>query len=458
MAAMDYATAQALARKKIQAGQAKGMPLEEITRQIITESRAVGGIPQTAIANVLAAPPVVLTPATKAVQGVPFVAEKPVASAQPQAEAMPAQEAAPRPAAPAPRPSRYRPMLEAAKAQLVEMQTSMSGAAANKQKISEIDRVKFDTQKDVVRELEQRALAEEGAAAPEEMLAALAKREERLGRREELLQESKSRSPWEALLAGGAAMAQGRRGENFGEALSRGLQAGLTDYGRSRRENIAGVEALGEARDETALKRYELGEKAREGASNLIDTQSAMQQRAITLRNNLLKSGVDAATADATVKTAIANAEKATFEAESAPTRLAMERDLNAARIEEAKRRDKPEVDVEKRAYETNLEKLVEDYAAADAEYIDALKSEGGKKENISSEITSKRNASRARAVQASSALFKRYGSTPYPFQGEAIGKRAAVKAPPVPGARLADDGKYYVPDPKRPGKYFEVG
>ena len=261
MAAINYEMARAAAEKLIQAGQAKGLTREALISQIIAQTRAAGGAPQGAIAAALPPEPVVLSPGKPAVPGVPFIADKPVASApaQPQAEAMP--EPAPRPAVAAPRPSRYRPMLEAAKAQLVEMQTGMSGAAANKQPVSMADKVRFDTQKEVVRELEQRALDEEGAAAPEEMLAALAKREERLGRREELLQESKARSPWEALLAGGAAMTQGRRGENFGEALSRGLQAGLTDYGRSRRENAAGVEEIGEARDETALKRYELGEK-----------------------------------------------------------------------------------------------------------------------------------------------------------------------------------------------------
>jgi hypothetical protein len=29
--------------------------------------------------------------------------------------------------------------------------------------------------------------------------------------------------------------------------------------------------------------------------------------------------------------------------------------------------------------------------------------------------------------------------------------------APPVAGARKASDGNYYVPDPKRPGKYLQV-
>ena len=28
---------------------------------------------------------------------------------------------------------------------------------------------------------------------------------------------------------------------------------------------------------------------------------------------------------------------------------------------------------------------------------------------------------------------------------------------PPVPGARLAPDGRHYVPDPRRPGKYLMV-
>jgi hypothetical protein len=437
MAAMSYEMARAAAEKLIQSGRANGLTREALISQIIAGAPAAGEAPQGAIASALMPQPRVLTAATPAqMQPEPLVAPKPVAPAQPQAEAMPAQEAEPQPAAATPRPSRFRPMLEAAKAQLVEMQTAMSGAAANKQPVSMADKVRFDTQKDVVRELEQRALAEEGAAAPEEMLAALAKREERLGRREELLQESKSRSPWEALLAGGAAMAQGRRGENFGEALSRGLQTGLQDYGRSRRENIAGVEALGEARDETALKRYELTEKAREGASNLIDTQSAMQQRAITMRNNLLKSGVDAATADATVKNALANAELAEFKAKSAPEQLAMERALNAARIEEANRRDGPKVDVERRAYEAKLEDAVGDFKEADAEYKAALEYAGGDPKAIADpKVVSNRLAKQARALQTSAAFFRRYKETPYPFGGAAMGRKAAAK----PAAAKAD-------------------
>ena len=434
MAAMDYKTAQNLADKIIQAGRGKGQPRELIIGQIIRESQAAGGAPQGAIANVLAPAPLEVSPATPAPMqpGIPLVAPKPTAPAPapPQAEAMP--EPAPRPAVAAPRPSRYRPMLEAAKARLVEMQTGMSGAAANKQPVSMADKVRFDTQKEVVRELEQSALAEEGAAAPEEMLAALAKREERLGRREELLQESKSRSPWEALLAGGAAMAQGRRGENFGEALSRGLQAGLTDYGRSRRENAAGVEEIGEARDETALKRYELGEKARADAVNLIDRQNVMEQRAITMRDNLLKSGVSAATADATVKTALANATKAQTEADYAGRVAESGLAVDRARINQANRLDEPKVNVELRADRDVLDRLAADYEAKRSLFNESLSASGMKLSLVPPELRADLTAAEARLRTQSSAFERIHGKSPYITMQRKGGTQGGNK-PPAP-------------------------
>jgi hypothetical protein len=187
--------------------------------------------------------------------------------------------------------------------------------------------------------LEQRALAQENAAVPEEMLAALAKREERLGRREELLQEARARSPFEALIAGGAALAQGRRGESFGEALTRGLQAGLQQYGSARRANEEGVEALGEARDEAALKRLELSEKARTDASNLIDTQNTLQAQAIARKSALIRAGVDEETAQATVDTALANAKKAAVGAKYAEAEALADLDLTRSSAEENRRR-----------------------------------------------------------------------------------------------------------------------
>lgn len=37
------------------------------------------------------------------------------------------------------------------------------------------------------------------------------------------------------------------------------------------------------------------------------------------------------------------------------------------------------------------------------------------------------------------------------------VPKTPVASTPPVPGAKLAPDGKYYIPDPKRPGKYLQV-
>jgi hypothetical protein len=331
MAAMDMRRARAIAEQKIKSGQNRGLGLEDLVQQIIAES-AGAGAPGTAIGAALA--PVTLTPAATAPMqpGVPFVAPKPTTEMvpAPQEQELPVAEA---PQRAAPRPSAFRPMFETAKARLGQMQAAVSDAVANKQPISLADKARLGAQEELVRDLEQRALAQENAQIPEEVRAALANQEARLGRREELLQEAKARSPWEALLAGGAALAQGRRGESFGEALTRGLQAGLQQFGSARRANEEGVEALGEARDETALRRLELSEKARTDASNLMDTQNTLQAQAIARKAALIKAGVDEETAEAEVQASLANAKLAQFRAANAPAEFALDTAYKKAQI-----------------------------------------------------------------------------------------------------------------------------
>jgi len=327
MAVMDFRRAQALAEQMIKTGQSKGKSLEDLVREIITTSEGAGA-PGTAIGTALMVPqPREVTPATPAVPGVPLVAPKPVAEAPAPEQAAPQR--------PAPRPSQFRPMFETARARLGQMQAAMSEAAANKQPVSIADKARLGAQQELVQDLEQRALAQENASIPEEMLAALAKKEERIGRREELLQQAKARSPYEALIAGGAALTQGRRGESFGEALTRGLQAGIQQYGSARRANEEGVEALGEARDETALKRLELSEKARTDASNLIDTQNTLQAQAAARKAALIKAGVDEETAQATVDTALSNAKKAAVGAKYAEADALADIDYKKSAAEE---------------------------------------------------------------------------------------------------------------------------
>jgi hypothetical protein len=134
-------------------------------------------------------------------------------------------------------------------------------------------------------------------------------------------------------------LAQGRRGESFGEDLTRGLQVGLQQYGSARRANEEGVEALGEALDETALKRLELSEKARTDASNLIDTQNTLQAQAIARKSALIRAGVDEETAQATVDTALSNAKKAAVGAKYAEAEAQAGLDLTRSAAEENRRR-----------------------------------------------------------------------------------------------------------------------
>ena len=322
-------------------------------------------------------------------------------------------------------------MLESTLAEIAASEGTMSQAAANKQPVDIIEQARLRGLKDRARQLQDRVAAQEGAAAPEEMLAALAKREERLGRREELLKESKARSPWEALLAGGAAMAQGRRGENFGEALSRGLQAGLQDYGRSRRENVEGVESIGEARDQVVMDRYNALEKARAAAVALVNSGQDVDERTLRLANLTSEGALKAALAPFAVRKGSAEAETAEFEAKTAPALFADRRSLTAAQISNL--RETPgggsKVDVEKRTYEAKLEDAVGDFKEADAEYQAALAYAGGDPKAIADpKVVSNRLAKQARALQASTAFFKRYKQTPYPFGGAAMGRKAAAK------------------------------
>jgi hypothetical protein len=50
------------------------------------------------------------------------------------------------------------------------------------------------------------------------------------------------------------------------------------------------------------------------------------------------------------------------------------------------------------------------------------------------------------------------YEANNRPSQPQSMGQPpGGFGRPPIPGARLAPDGRHYVPDPRRPGKYLLV-
>jgi hypothetical protein len=287
MARMDIRKARAFAEQLIRSGQNDGLTREDLVQRIIAKAEGAGA-PGTAIGAALIPDP--LTPANIApVQvGVPVVAAKPTVpiipaqqgppvappqAPQPQVQELPVaaapQRAAPERAAPQ---SSYRQALASTQQQIAEVQTALAAMPANKDNI--LDRTRLQTRLQMLTDragaLEGEALATENAQIPEEVRAALTNQEARLARREELMEEARARSPWEALIAGGAALAQGRDGESLVEALSRGLQAGTEKYEQSRQQRLSGIERVGEARDDLVLRNYDALKQAQKEARDII--------------------------------------------------------------------------------------------------------------------------------------------------------------------------------------------
>lgn len=432
MATMDMRRARAIAEQKIKSGQNKGLGLEDLVQQIIAES-AGAGAPGTAIGAALV--PVTVNPANPAPMqpGVPLIGPKPTTEMVPQPQP---QEL---PVAPQ-RASKYAPMLTGLERQIVAMEAKMADAVKNKKPISPVDKATLAGLRQAANQVSEMKAADESASLPQELQETFANREARIARREELLAEDKARSPFAALLAAGAAGAQGRRGETDVEAITRILQAGFGSYGDARRENLEGIEKLGEARDEARLKQFDLGEKVRADAVDLIRSRNTIQRDALGLTDAIRQGAVAEELVDPTIQSGRAAATTATVKAKYAPQREQEE-------IREIKKKG--------------------DYYGM-----------GGGRDGSSRGMTE--NQRLTKIGQLRQALRTYRGKIPgailpgekaalqenvndviqqlAELEGAGGGGGGGGGVPPVRGARLADDGKYYVPDPKRPGKYLQVG
>ena len=446
MAAMDIRKARALAEQRIRSGQNNGLGLEDLVQQIIAES---AGAPDTAIGNALmVVPPRTVTPATPALMqpGVQLVAPKPTAEMAPQRAAS--------------RPSRYQPELDRVRANLGVAQKAMSDAAASGQKPNVADQIRLATLQEQADRLDALVRAEGSPEAeiPEEMRAALEGRQARLARREELLAEAKARSPWEALIAGGAALAQGRRGERFTEALTRGLQTGIMDYGRARRAGEEGADSIAEARDQAMIDRYNMQERARDAAlqrardiQGMSDEGRKAALEGIETPLRLRKGEADVGTAE--------------FNLKNAPEMAKLDKLVALARINASNREGRGDgrVDVEGRADRAEMGKAAARYRGYAARYEALRAANPGATMQALREADPKTVddylAAKAELEGYSSEVERTQGFTPYiGGRNPSVGPLTGGGKPPVAGAKLAPDGKYYVPDPKRPGKYLQVG
>jgi hypothetical protein len=441
MAAMDIRKARALAEQLIMSGQNDGLTREDLVQQIIAKAEGAGA-PGTAIgAALMGAQPQTVTPATPAPMqpGVQLVAPKPTAqlmptpmaspqAAQPQQAAPPqAQElpvaGAPQQAAPERRApqSSYRQALASTREQIAQVQTALAAMPPGQDNI--LERTRLQTSLQILNEraanLEGEALATENAQLPEEIRAALANQEARLGRREERLQQAQGRSVSDALLAGGAALAQGRDGESLVEALSRGLQAGTQQYDRSRQQIEEGTENIGEARDAVVIKRYEALKQAQKEARDIIRSGRDYDEKTLALAN--LTEGVTQklALGPSNVETAVAQAKEAGIKAESAQAIInaSIERDLATAtfyRNRPTAGAEEGKVDVEKRMAKQALQALADDYDATAAVYNASLRENNMMASMVPAEVKSALLAAQAKLKSRSSSYARSYGSSPF--------------------------------------------
>lgn len=372
MAGIDYETAKRLAKQIIAAGNSEGVPFEQLVKNIMRQpGPGQGTSPDGAIANALMfQPPQMVTPAAPAPvrPGVQLAAPKPTAqltpgaggplelpedvrrqtmaqeaAAAPQAVAVP-EEVTVETVAGAPRegvrPSRYRQLLAETLSELGNREKLILQAQNEGREVPITEQARIRALTDRANALKGYVQAEESAVLPEEMQTALTRQEERLGRQEQRIKEEARLSPWDALAQASFAMGQGRKGERFTEALNRGLQAGLQTYSQAKNESAENLEAVGAKRDEIALKRYDLIQKARDDAVGMIKSGMTMDKDILALAKMTNDEAMQTALMPLTIRKGAAEAGLAEFELQMAPQEYQNKLLLNQAKIDKLNRKD----------------------------------------------------------------------------------------------------------------------
>jgi hypothetical protein len=169
-----------------------------------------------------------------------------------------------------------------------------------------------------VAQLKGLVAAEEGAAVDPERAAILERQTKRLGREEELVEQARKRAPFDALIAGGAALAGARPGESFASALARGLQAGSQAYRGALDAREASLRGIEERRDAFALQSIDAVQKARDEAIALQNAGIAMTEQQMRLAGMTREDATAAAIRPFAIREAQAKASQAEIEAETA--------------------------------------------------------------------------------------------------------------------------------------------
>jgi hypothetical protein len=155
----------------------------------------------------------------------------------------------------------------------------------------------------------------------------------RLGREEELVEKARKRAPFDALIAGGAALAGAKPGESFSSALARGLAAGSEKYTGARDAREAALRGIEEKRDAYTLQKIDALQAARDKAIELANAGVQLTKEEYALAGLEDADVVALGTQQARIDEAVARADKAKTEAKFAPLKAQSELDVDQAQI-----------------------------------------------------------------------------------------------------------------------------
>jgi hypothetical protein len=181
--------------------------------------------------------------------------------------------------------SRFRPLLEQAEADLQQMNEQAALSVTPDGKPDPELSYNLKLKSGEVSRLKGMVAAEEGAVVDTERAALLERQAARLGREEELVERTRKRAPFDALIAGGAALAGAKPGENFASALARGLQAGSEKYTGARDAREAALRGIEEKRDTFETQRMDALDSARNKAIELANAGVALTKEEAALIN-----------------------------------------------------------------------------------------------------------------------------------------------------------------------------
>jgi hypothetical protein len=347
--------------------------------------------------------------------------------------------------------SRFRTMLEQKEAELEQLKASVPRTGEIPPELT----IGLDVLSREVTQLKGLVAAEEGAAVDPERAAILERQTKRLGREEELVEQARKRAPFDALIAGGSALAGARPGESFASALARGLQVGSQAYRGALDAREASLRNIEERRDAFALQNIDAVQKARDEAIALQNAGRAMTKEQMELAGMTREDAESLALAPFRKRAAEAQTKIAETEALYGPRKAEADLESTAALTDFRRRPPAPRggssgpKDMTDNQRRTKIGNLRKERRALAIDLSDRTVLPSQKEairlaiRNIDEELAELGSGNAAPAA-------------PFGPVKQAPAKAAPAK-PPVAGAKQAANGRWYVPDPKRPGKYLEV-